>query len=148
MCDCTVDCLDSSDEIGCSICTSITEPNMTAIQSDPPDHPKNNNYSAYCLCPPSFIKCSPYACDCIHMANFCDGILQCGDGSDELLCANRIQPYYNPGQSLSVNSTDCPNNSSMCSFNDKLTCFRNDKICIFELDIYMASRLTVLTQIT
>ena len=84
-CDGEADCLDASDEKNCSdICTFFVPQNnlncYTACTDD------------ICICNNMYFQCIKGGC--IPLSRFCDGIVDCQDMSDEILCLNESQMSY------------------------------------------------------
>ena len=120
MCDKHPDCLDSSDETN-QICEEMNNITAACIRY-------GLESIAVCHCPQFFVRCM--SGECIDSSRVCDGVANCKDNSDELLCMHSIYQKLTPRRQITTISDKCPNRWSLCNiFSNE--CFPNHMICVF-----------------
>ena len=116
VCDGIFECHDGTDEQKChDICTTNQDCNKCI--------------SPNCFCDQLHLQCVPGGC--LSLSRMCDGIADCPDASDELLCF-KILSYMN--NEKIIHRVDCPNGWSLCNIFEE-NCYPNIRICVFERNI-------------
>jgi len=124
-CDGINDCADGSDEQMCNnLCTGHS-------------HCFSNCQGTNCTCSEVHFQCSGGGC--VSLSVVCDGVSQCLDNSDEILC---IQAPDFTSNSIDTHTWEsgCPGGWSLCS-SYGFECYPNHMICIFEKDVMSGSKI-------